>query len=83
MAEGLCTEASILASLPSGATGAEYQCALGSPFMWAAARVKSGPEVYFIRTNNGPWELVETSKACGSGSTKAPSELTAAFCPKG
>ncbi len=78
---GLCTEESILASLPEGAKLQEFQCALGSPYMWAAARVMPGPKVYFMRSNNGPWTLVKTSQACGSGPTRAPEELTA-ICPK-
>ena len=67
--------------LPAGSSIQTYECALGSPYMWAAARVKSNSEVFFMRSN-GPWVLVKTTKACGSGADRAPKEL-AVMCPKG
>ena len=65
--------------LPAGSSIETFQFALGSPYMWAAVQVESGSEVYFMRSN-GPWELVETSKACGSGEDRAPEELMG-MCP--
>ena len=78
-AEGHCSEESLLAALPAGSSIGTFQCELGSPYMWAAVRVKPGSEVYFMRSR-GPWEMVETSQACGSGTDRAPEELIA-MCP--
>lgn len=78
-ASGECTAESILPMLPAGSTIESFECALGSPYMWAAVEVTSSSDVYFMRSN-GPWELVDTSTACGSGDDRAPDELIAR-CP--
>ncbi|WP_084106662.1 hypothetical protein [Demequina sp. NBRC 110056] len=78
--EGVCAEESILHALPQGSEVATFQCALGSPYMWAAAEVVGGSEVYFMRSN-GPWEIVEVTVACGDGDDRAPDEL-ATLCPQ-
>ena len=78
---GQCTEASIRSSLPNGTTLQKFQCALGSPYMWAAARAEPGDTVVFMRSNNGPWVLVDTQLACERGPSSAPAEL-ASMCPK-
>jgi len=78
--EELFTEEALLAELPSGSNIETFQYALGSPYMWAAVQVKSNSEVYFMRSN-GPWELVDTSDACGSGDDQAPEELLS-MCPE-
>ncbi len=76
---GLCTEDSLLEKMPTGSSIQTYKCALGSPYMWAAVQVKGSPKVYFMRSN-GPWSLVKTSEACGSGKGRAPKELST-MCP--
>lgn len=78
--DGHCSENSLLAMLPAGSSIGAFQCELGSPYMWAAVQVKSSPNVYFMRSK-GPWEMVETSQACGSGADRAPEELIA-MCPE-
>ncbi|WP_430868345.1 hypothetical protein [Demequina aurantiaca] len=77
---GHCAEASLLAMLPAGSSIQEFQCALGSPYQWAAVVESSTSEVYFMRSN-GPWELVETGDACESGEGQAPEELLS-MCPE-
>jgi len=77
---GQCTNESILPMLPDGSQIDSFECALGSPYMWAAVEATSPTQVYFMRSN-GPWELVDTATACAKGDDQAPEELLA-HCPK-
>lgn len=80
-AAGECTDASILAALPAGSTMVKYQCAIASPTMWAAARVKPGPTVFFLQNTSGPWKVSTSDKVCGATSASLPPEIKA-YCPK-
>jgi len=79
---GDCSEASILAALPSGSELKDFACAVASPALWAAARVTSGSEVYFLKSTSGPWELFESEEICSGAVTGLPDEVLA-YCPEG
>ena len=79
--QGLCTAQSIQASLPEGAALQDFQCALGSPYMWAVAREKPSGKVVFMRSNGGPWSVAKTEDACGRGPARSPDELIT-YCSK-
>jgi hypothetical protein len=34
--------------------------------MWAAARVKPGPTVYFLQSTSGAWKVSAADKVCGA-----------------
>jgi hypothetical protein len=78
---GECTEASILKALPAGSTMVKYGCAIASPTMWAAARVKPGPKVYFLQNKGGAWKVSTADQVCGTPPKGLPKEIQA-FCPK-
>ena len=59
----------------------KFECAIASPTMWAAARVKPGPKVFFLQTTTGPWKVSTADKVCGTPKTSLPKEIRA-FCPK-
>lgn len=80
-AMGQCTEASILAALPAGSTMDKYDCAIASPSMWAAARVKPGATVFFLEAKAGAWKVYTANKICQASSPRPPKEILA-FCPK-
>jgi len=80
-AGGECTKVSILAALPAGLTMDKFQCAIASPSMWAAARVKPGPTVFFLQTTSGPWKVSTAKQICGKPPAGLPKEIQA-FCPK-
>ena len=80
-AAGECTDASILAALPAGSTMDKYQCATASPWMWAAARVKPGPTVFFLQAKSGAWKVSTAAQACGASSSGLPPEIKV-FCTK-
>ena len=79
---GDCSEASILAALPSGSELKDFVCAVASPALWAAARVTSGAKVYFLESTSGPWELHESEEICTGAVTGLPDEILA-YCPEG
>jgi len=79
---GDCSEASILAPLPSGSELKDFVCAVASPALWAAARVTSGSKVYFLESTSGPWELHESEEICTGAVTGLPDEILA-YCPEG
>ena len=79
---GDCSEASILAALPSGSELKDFECEVASPALWAAARVTSGSTVYFLESTSGPWELHESEEICTGAVTGLPSEILA-YCPEG
>ena len=81
LAAGECTEASILAALPVGSTMDKYQCAIVSPWMWAAARVKPGARVFFLQSKTGAWKVYTPEKVCGANKAGLPKEILA-FCPE-
>ncbi len=81
-APGECTEASILAALPPQSTMDKYECAIASPNMWAAARVKPGPRLFFLQTNGGVWKVSTADQLCRTPKANLPPEILA-FCPKG
>jgi len=78
---GDCTEVSILAALPAGSTMVKYECAIASPTMWAAARVKPGPTVFFLQTTSGAWKVSTAKQICVTPPVGLPKEILA-FCPK-
>lgn len=78
---GECNKASILAALPAGSTMAKYECAIASPWMWAAARVKPGPTVFFLQATSGAWKVSTAEQLCGTPPKGLPKEISA-FCPK-
>jgi len=73
--------ASLLAALPAGSTMDKFQCAIASPTMWAAARVKPGPTVYFLSITSGAWKVSKTGQVCTTPNKSLPKEILA-FCPK-
>ena len=58
----------------------KFECAIVSPSMWAAARVKPGPTVYFLQTTSGAWKVSKADEVCGKPSAGLPKEILA-FCP--
>lgn len=78
---GECTKASILAALPAGSAMVKFQCAIASPWMWAAARVKPGPNVFFLQATSGAWKVSKADQICRAPSKSLPKEILA-FCPK-
>ena len=78
---GQCAEDSILQALPDGSTLEGFDCAVVSPAIWAAVRVKEGDKVYFLETTSGPWEIRKVEDVCSKPVKGIPKELLA-YCPK-
>ena len=76
---GECSEASILSALPAKLKLKDFDCAIASPAIWAAARVTSGPEVYFLESTAGPWKLYTSEKICSGAVKGVPKEILA-YC---
>jgi len=60
----------------------KFECAIASPTMWAAARVKPGLTAYFLQSTGGAWKVSRASQVCGNPSAGLPKEI-GAFCSKG
>jgi len=59
----------------------KFQCAIASPAMWAAARVKPGPTVFFLQSTSGVWKVFKADQVCITPSKGLPKEILG-FCPK-
>lgn len=59
----------------------KYDCAIASPSMWAAARVKPGATVFFLEAKAGAWKVYTAKQMCGASSSRLPKNILA-FCPK-
>ena len=60
----------------------DFDCAIESPAVWAAVRVTSGAEVYFLSSTTGPWTVHGADTVCGGDAPRVPDEILA-YCPKG
>ena len=68
-----CSRESIESALPKGSVVKKFDCAVASPAMWAAARVKTG-SVYFLTSVAGPWEARSGKIVCAK-TKNVPKEL--------
>jgi len=58
-----------------------YKCEIASPWMWAAARVKPGPRVFFLQNKGAVWKVSTADYVCGAARATIPKEILT-FCPK-
>jgi hypothetical protein len=70
-----CTQASILAALPQGASMVHYDCANAGNEQWAAATVNPGNTVFFLKWSGTSWDAMTSDDVCGTASAGVPSQL--------
>ena len=75
-----CNVASIRTAIPKEVKVLKFQCTTVDGTAWAVVSTNPGPEVYFLKDENGSWSGNKASEICGTASAGLPPEILN-YCP--
>jgi len=53
----------------------KFTCAEAGSEYWAAAEVKPGPTVFFLKWSGSTWDVMTSDEVCGTASAGLPDKL--------